>query len=150
MSATTTVTHSRSSAPDESRLDRETLNDYRLHLTAVTTQNEFLSSPEEAPLAAASVGNPENWPTDFRRIPPYRPVNRNLDMSERPFGWTPAGRVIVNMMMYGVAIQSVSDLVEATCDDASLKGNQGLVRAWESTGYRWYPQLTRWEIGGEW
>ncbi|CAH0054433.1 unnamed protein product [Clonostachys solani] len=103
----------------------EILQDYRLSLTG---QGETSDSSPPAQWA----DSPDNWPTQYRRIPPYRPINRNLDLTERPNGSSRGELVFVTVMLNGVRLQS------------------GLVRAWEFTGGRWYPGLTRYRIGGEW
>ena len=91
--------------------------------TTTVVQTENRASDEHLPnhgglqLTAASgemsTGNPANWPTEFRRVPPYRPVNRNLDRSERPNGSNPVEAVVANIMLQGVQLQSVSGLVRA-------------------------------------
>ncbi|EXA34302.1 hypothetical protein FOQG_14458 [Fusarium oxysporum f. sp. raphani 54005] len=125
---TTTTTPSRQWNGEE-----DALRDYRLHLTGQRVEQEYVEPSHENDTGSAqSVDTPANWPTQYRRIPPYRPINRNLDLSERPNGSSRAELVFVTVMLNGVRLQS------------------GLVRAWECTGGHWYPQLTRYKIGGEW
>jgi hypothetical protein len=54
------------------------------------------------------VGNPPHWPTDQRNVPPYRPVNRNLDFSTRPAGTTPPIFVFIFTMLGGCHVLAVS------------------------------------------
>jgi hypothetical protein len=54
--------------------------------------------------------NPPNWDTDHRRVPPYRPVNRNLDVTLRPGGTSVAETVFIATMLNGVHLTAVSCL----------------------------------------
>ena len=51
--------------------------------------------------------------------------------------------------MTGVTIQSVSDSAVMHMD-LIAETMQGFTKAWEATGYRWWPGLTLHKIGGEW
>ncbi|KAL2829636.1 hypothetical protein BJY01DRAFT_254924 [Aspergillus pseudoustus] len=73
------------------------LDDYKTLRTGSPTgitqeaPGQFLHSdridPSVAPHPRAPVtSSPPKWPTKYRRIPPYSPVNHTLDMSERPTG----------------------------------------------------------------
>jgi len=44
---------------------------------------EAVNIPMSNPDALQVVSNPPSWPTDYRDVPPYRPVNRHLDRSTR-------------------------------------------------------------------
>jgi hypothetical protein len=44
---------------------------------------EAVNMPTSNHEAQESVSNPPSWPTDHRDVPPYRPVNRQLDRSTR-------------------------------------------------------------------
>jgi hypothetical protein len=57
--------------------------------------------------AEQSLMNPSSWPTDHRRVPPYRPINRNLDRSVRPAGHNLALFVFINTMLGGCHILAV-------------------------------------------
>ncbi|RAH84252.1 hypothetical protein BO86DRAFT_397118 [Aspergillus japonicus CBS 114.51] len=78
------------------------------------------------------VPNPPHWPSHYRRVPRYRPVNRNLDPAERPNGSNAAEYIFVNVMLNGVRLNSL------------------FVTSYEKTLGKLYPGLTRYEIGGEW
>ncbi|KAI1342619.1 hypothetical protein F5Y15DRAFT_373354 [Xylariaceae sp. FL0016] len=88
-----------------------TLQDYEVRVTGVSD----LPSPEDGwvPLtdheAPADVENPAHWPTDERRgVPRYRPINRHLDLSQRPWGGDPVGTAFVATMFTGVFLEAVS------------------------------------------
>ena len=55
------------------------------------------------------VHNPPDWPTDYRRVPNYRPTNINTDLNERPYGANRIGWLVGHFLMTGVIVQSVSD-----------------------------------------
>lgn len=91
-----------------------TLRDYALCYSTTAEPQTFESNLEVVPLVPQRSDNPANWPTRYRRIPPYRPVNRNLDLSERPNGSNRGELVFVTVMMNGVRLQSVS------CEEQNL------------------------------
>lgn len=129
-----------------------TLHDYRMHLTGGRDEQECVSTRQENETVSQPIDSPANWPTQYRRIPPYRPINRNLDLTERPNGSSRAELVFVTVMLNGIRLQSVRTEHLSLALGARLTRLllQGLVRAWEYTGGHWYPQLTRYKIGGEW
>jgi hypothetical protein len=53
------------------------------------------------------VTNPPSWPTGYRRIPPYRPINRNLDRTTRPSGDTVVLFIFINTMLSGCGLLAV-------------------------------------------
>lgn len=92
------------------RLEPTTLRDvlqvYTIHQTgediATETSNDtrdFVSQPD--------------WPSDRRRIPPYRSTTRTYPLSERPGGVTTFEGVIVVVMfsgVYTVAVRTIHAL----------------------------------------
>jgi hypothetical protein len=50
---------------------------------------------------------PADWPTDHRRMPAYRPINRNLPFEERPGGSNPGEMVFIQVMLHGVWLNAV-------------------------------------------
>lgn len=81
-----------------------TLADYDLHHTG-----EHDTSVNSHPNPAANAQqNPSNWPVDYRRTPAYRPINHELDQSERRVYLHAGERVFVFAMFTGVLLQSVS------------------------------------------
>lgn len=84
------------------RTVEETLQDYKLHLSAFDQ-----AASGAATLTYISPTHQPKWPCDHRRIPPYRPINKNLDLSERPNGSNKGELVFVTVMMNGVRLQAV-------------------------------------------
>jgi hypothetical protein len=79
---------------------QSTLADYDLHHSGdVDTSLNAHPTP--------SAQNPSDWPTEHRRIPEYRPVNRELDQSERRVYLNPIEQVFVGVMFTGVFLESV-------------------------------------------
>jgi hypothetical protein len=78
------------------------LEDYKIHLTGDNPS----SGQSEAPTA---VTNPPGWPTDHRRVPNYRPVDKNRDVEGRPNGESAFGRGFLTIMFTGVVMNAVSD-----------------------------------------
>jgi hypothetical protein len=79
------------------------LADYELHH----------SEPQRpAPLSSSSpttsAHHPQDWPVDHLRVPAYRPINRNLDLDERPAGSSAVEMVFIQTMLHGVWINAVS------------------------------------------
>jgi hypothetical protein len=89
----------------------EALTDYDLHHSGDPENPASAPAPNERE-DVQHIQNPEDWPIDHRDVPPFRPINRELDMNERPFGANPVENVIINIMFTGVFLSSVSDTVE--------------------------------------
>lgn len=102
MSQTTTLTQTRV------RRDENPLKDYTLHVTG-KTQTELSAAQREeiARQECLRAPNPTSWPTNYRRVPHYRPINRFLDPAQRPNGANTGEYIFVNVMLNGVRIQSV-------------------------------------------
>lgn len=92
---TTQITTTTSLAP---------LNDYHIQLTGSRD-----ALPVKVTRRRATGRNPPKWSTKYRRVPPHRPVNKHLDLSERPNGSNTGEWVFVNVMLNGVRLNSVSD-----------------------------------------
>jgi hypothetical protein len=80
------------------------LADYDLH----HTEEEHDTSLNAHPAPTTSQVNPSSWPTEHRRVPEFRPINTELDQSERRVFLSPVERVFVGVMFTGVYLQSVS------------------------------------------
>ena len=80
------------------------LSDYEIHHTGETHPPQTPSN--SAPTPATS--QPVDWPSNYRRVPPYRTVNRNLDYNERAAGASPAEYVFIQSMLHGVWLNAVS------------------------------------------
>jgi hypothetical protein len=83
------------------------LTDYHLH----HSENQ---TPATQPIASDHLeadgwqhNNPDWWPTDHRRVPDYRPINRNLDRSQRPNGVNAIETAFIFIMLRGVQVNAV-------------------------------------------
>jgi hypothetical protein len=112
--STTTITTTKSTRANtvvETTIG-DALKDYTLHLSGATSNpapplDTEHDGEQDQHAQPSTVSNPSYWPTQHRRIPPYRPANRNLDLSERPNGSNRAELLFVTVMMNGVRLQSV-------------------------------------------
>ena len=111
-----------------------TLTDYNLY------HSESQNSPLDTSLNAhpASVAqNPSTWPHDHRRVPPYRPVNTELDQSQRRVYQNGIERAFVGVMFTGVFLEAVSirDMIseEVNTNGCRRRRGYGGVR-WEGCG----------------
>lgn len=80
---------------------QQTLREYDVHVTGHPTASSQLSS-------SLALENPPSWPHDRHRVPHYRPVNRNLNIAERPNGSNLVEWAFINVMFTGVALNGVS------------------------------------------
>ncbi|KAL1957493.1 hypothetical protein VTO42DRAFT_5956 [Malbranchea cinnamomea] len=109
------------------------LADYEIHRTPETeADGEFTSTPQLGEQRSSITEHPPDWPTDHHRIPPYRPVNRELDWSQRAVYLNGIEHVFISVMFAGVWI------------------NAGVAQLWRATGGKFNNKLFRFPIGGEW
>ncbi|KAF2500890.1 hypothetical protein BU16DRAFT_453388 [Lophium mytilinum] len=76
--------------------------------------------------------NPPQWPSNHRRIPPYRPINRALDQSQRKVFLSTGERIFLFVMFTGLQV------------------NVDINRLWNATGGRLAQSVFQYKIGGEW
>lgn len=81
------------------------LADYDLHHSGEPEEVDTSLNPHPAP--ASTSENPSHWPTEYRRVPVYRPVNTELDQSERRVYLNGIERAFVGVMFTGVFLESV-------------------------------------------
>lgn len=84
------------------------LADYDLHHTEEHDPNLNAHPAPNSSSSAQSQQNPSDWPTDHRRVPAYRPVNTELDQSERRVYLNGIEQAFVGVMFTGVFLESVS------------------------------------------
>lgn len=84
------------------------LRDYEL----THSDEEFDPSLNAHPAPSPSSQNPADWPTEHRRVPAYRPVNTELDQSQRRVYLNGIERAFVGTMFTGVFLESVSLVCE--------------------------------------
>ncbi|EOD47419.1 hypothetical protein GTA08_BOTSDO01959 [Neofusicoccum parvum] len=104
------------------------LADYELHHSRADPSTA--APPPNPNPAPAGVQNPDDWPTDRRRVPAYRPVQPDLDQSTRRVYQNPAERTFITIMFTGV------------------RTNAGAAQLWRKTGGKLWD--IRYKIGGEW
>lgn len=122
----------------------EVLGDYKIQLTGAEENNIEPPSSSEPPRAT----NPSNWPTDRRRIPDFRPVDRNRDAEGRPNGTVLPERIFLTLMFTGVVVNAVSMVYWMR--GYILIYEQSTAKLWGATGGPYLPRLFRYAIGGEW
>lgn len=77
------------------------LADYEVHHSGVDQTD---SRTETAP----NPSQPADWPSHHRRMPAYRPVNRDLSYAQRPAGnGHPAEYAFIQIMLHGCWINAV-------------------------------------------
>lgn len=97
-----------------------TLGDYELHHSGAPGDPQSRAPapnarPDIQPDSVQAQQNPANWPTEYRGVPPYRPVNGELDFDQRPGGSNPVERVFIAVLLNGTGVLAVSD-----CEVAGL------------------------------
>jgi hypothetical protein len=85
-----------------------TLQDYDIHVTGANINDANIDPSPNVSATSALVQNPPHWPRDHHRIPDYRPVNRHLNVEERPRGSNGIERTFLLFMFTGVALNAVS------------------------------------------
>ncbi|KAL4865538.1 hypothetical protein BDV12DRAFT_148192 [Aspergillus spectabilis] len=101
------------------------LADYELHHSGAPSPSP--NSQNTNP----SHSQPPTWPSDHRRVPPYRPINRNLDQAERAAGASVPEYIFIQSMLHGVWL------------------NASVARLWRFTGGRINDGIFRYDVGGE-
>lgn len=84
----------------------QALTDYDLHHSGIPESPIAPSPPNQQPSVHAET--PENWDTEHRRVPPYRPVDRSLRGPERPDGVNAIETTFIYLMLNGVGVVSVT------------------------------------------
>jgi len=108
------------------------LADYDLHHSGIPANPSEPAPPNERRDSDTRTSNPPGWDEGHNRVPPYRPINRNLDMELRPGGANVPEAIFIATLLNGVNL------------------NANINRLWRATGGRLNDKLFRYEIGGEW
>lgn len=105
----------------ETRTANTVLDDYTLRHTGGNRSADVVSinsSSAPSSAAASTAGDrleaPVPWDTTHRRVPPYRPTNRDRDVSQIRVYQNNIERVFVGTMFTGVFLHAVS-LVSLAC-----------------------------------
>lgn len=123
---------------------RQTLAEYELHHSETNANPETgRPAPDAHAVPVATTGNPPDWDTTHRRVPPYRPIRQeNLNTEGRNEYNNNIERTFVFVMLNGVGIQSVStiylvsELITALIWDRQSPKAGGLLarRSWVRRG----------------
>ncbi|KAE8453261.1 hypothetical protein EG329_011328 [Mollisiaceae sp. DMI_Dod_QoI] len=111
---------------------QQTLGDYEVHVTGDQRDPRQIAAPNASSRRVPLIETPHWWPRNYHRIPPHRPVNRNLDWSQRPLGASAGEKLFLNVMFSGVSL------------------NAGIAQLWGATGGKVFTKTFRYAIGGEW
>jgi len=125
------------------------LTDYELHHSGDPEKPAAAEDPNFRADLAASSSNPPSWPTDHRAVPPYRPIDRNLDFEQRPAGANLIESIFIATMLNGVRLNAVSLSVHKYRSGADAEMWQNLNRLWRATGGRLNDRIFHYKIGGE-
>ncbi|CAI6306193.1 unnamed protein product [Periconia digitata] len=121
---------------------RTVLADYELHHTPESEPlDTSLNAHPEPSTTSSSPSNPPHWPTDARRVPNYRPLNRNLVQSERRVYQNGVEQAFVGVMFTGVVIEAVNSVKSVACNTGQGLGHRiwerrGVVNKWDETMVR--------------
>lgn len=85
---------------------RATLADYELH-NSVPPSESAANDSSNNDVTEQTAGTLRGWSSDHRRVPPYRPVNYNLDLNERLVYQNGIERAFINTMFFGLRVVTV-------------------------------------------
>lgn len=96
----------------------EILQSYTIHQTGREDEGSALRRQQvHRPAdARATTRSPNNWPSDWQRVPPYRAASRSHRVSDRAAGLDYAEGTIVMAMFTGVWLTGVSEAQTIECD----------------------------------
>ncbi|KAI5460928.1 hypothetical protein BGZ63DRAFT_357692 [Mariannaea sp. PMI_226] len=122
-----------STTASTTRTQHDVLRDYNLY------HSQSLSLATTSPLPTSDVplrivGPPDTWNArslSHRRVPQYRPINRERDQGEVRVYTSPVERAFISVMFAGVWT------------------NATMAKAWRRTGGRMNETYFRYPIGGE-
>lgn len=84
------------------------LADYELHHSGDPSPNASQNTTSPSPQQPQQQQQqPANWPTNHRRVPPYRPVNRSLSFEERAAGSNVPEFIFIQSMLHGCWLNAV-------------------------------------------
>jgi len=88
-----------------------TLGDYELHHSGLPAPPPNERNDARGGEALSNVENPPDWIVDERRVPPYRPINYEINLAERPGGANLVERMFIAILLNGTALNAVRQLV---------------------------------------
>jgi len=89
----------------------QALGDYELHHSGGPGSAESRvppPNPRQDLSAPSARENPAGWPTEYRDVPNYRPIDYNLDTSQRPAGENLPVQIFIWTLLNGVGVNAVS------------------------------------------
>ncbi|KAK3940756.1 hypothetical protein QBC46DRAFT_449280 [Diplogelasinospora grovesii] len=111
------------------------LRDYNIRLTGGESipqlQEQVEQSLRTQPSSQPPIENPLGWDTEHRQVPPYRPVNTELDRDQRPWGSNGVESAFVFTMLHGVWLKATVNWL------------------WRKTGGKVDDRIFTTKIGGE-
>jgi hypothetical protein len=125
------------------------LADYELTHSGEGQQTSAVEPPNPRNTNEERAENPEWWPEDYNAIPPYRPINYNLDRESRPWAQPGIETAFVWTMLNGVGVVSVSSSKFCQLSPSTPDTTQFCSKAWRQTGGRLNDRIFRFSIGGE-
>ncbi|KAF2152846.1 hypothetical protein K461DRAFT_320610 [Myriangium duriaei CBS 260.36] len=109
-----------------------TLADYELHHSGASASGPVAApSSHPPPRRIGQDQNPADWLTEYRRVPPYRPVNTELDFASRNQTLNGIERAFIANMFGGIRIVEL------------------LNKTWRATGGKLNDTYFRFKVGGE-
>ena len=83
------------------------LAEYDLHHSGNPANSSEAAPPNPRREQDISSSNPPGWDQGHNRVPPYRPINRNLDMEMRPGGANVPEAIFIATLLNGVSLNAV-------------------------------------------
>ena len=93
-----------------------TLADYELHHSKEEEEqsvNEVNTQPPSSEHAQRPLGSSPVWETQYRRVPPYRPVDPELDFDSRNITLNRVETFFIFNMFGGISMVEVSNLLQS-------------------------------------
>ncbi|TLS26888.1 hypothetical protein PpBr36_05019 [Pyricularia pennisetigena] len=109
----------------------EVLVDYSLHHSDSTPTDTKEEGQQTATTGGSNSSNPPGYGAQYRRVPAHRPINRELDQSQRAVYVDAGERVFITVMFGGLFVNSTA------------------AKVWNATVGRFNPGIFRYPLGGE-
>lgn len=85
----------------------QVLADYDVHHSGNPAEASKPAPPNANRAPDTGSVNPPNWDTEHNGVPPYRPINRNLDLDSRPGGANLPEAMFIATLLNGVRLNAV-------------------------------------------
>lgn len=127
---------------------RHVLADYDLHHSQ-PSEEEAQPAPEPSAQEASIANNPPDWETEWRRVPPYRPIQNQLDEQRNSYN-NAIEQNFIRVMFGGVFMMAVGDLEYQMLKPWADFSIQSASTIWRATGGKFNSSYFQYKIGGEW